>query len=176
MIETVEIRSLKASDAAAISEAFHAIGWNKPLSQYERYLAEQNRGARVVLVAWSGGTFVGYVTLIWNSDYAPMGNDRIPEIQDLNVLPHFRRNGIGSRLLDEVERIAASRGTEVGLGVGLHPGYNAAQRLYVKRGYVPDGCGVTYRNEFIREGAVIAADDDLVLHFRKQLPTQAQAG
>jgi GNAT superfamily N-acetyltransferase len=172
MIETVELKPLKASDAGVISTAFQDIGWNKPSSQYERYLAEQNRGTRVVLVAWSDATFIGYVSLAWNSDYAPMRNERIPEIQDLNVLPHFRRNGIGSLLLDEAERIASTRGSEVGIAVGLHPGYNAAQRLYVKRGYVPDGCGVTYRNEFIREGAVVVADDDLVLHFRKTLSVQ----
>lgn len=90
------------------------------------------------------------------------------------MLPEFRRNGIGSLLLDEAEGIAATRGTSVGIGVGLHPGYNAAQRLYVKRGYVPDGFGVTYRNQFIQEGAVVVADDDLVLHFRKKLsvPTE----
>ena len=170
MIETVEVNLLQAADASVISAAFQAIGWNKPSSQYERYLAEQDRGTRVVLVAWSGGTFAGYVTLLWNSDYPPMSNEFISEIQDLNVLPHFRRNGIGSLLLDEAEHIASTRGLEVGIGVGLHPGYNAAQRLYVKRGYVPDGCGVTYQNEFIREGAVVVADDDLVLHFRKKLP------
>jgi len=176
MIETVELSSLKPSDADLISKAFQSIGWNKPPSQYERYLEEQDHGTRVVLVAWSGGTFAGYVTLVWNSNYAPMENDGIPEIQDLNVLPQFRRNGIGSLLLDEAERIASTTGTEVGLGVGLHPGYNAAQRLYVKRGYVPDGCGVTYRNDFIREGATVVADDDLVLHFRKTLAVQTKAG
>jgi GNAT superfamily N-acetyltransferase len=85
------------------------------------------------------------------------------------VLPEFRRNGIGSLLLDEVEGIASTRATSVGIGVGLHPGYNAAQRLYVKRGYVPDGFGLTYRDEFIHEGAVVVVDDDLVLHLRKKL-------
>lgn len=169
MIESVELRPLKASDANVISGAFRAIGWNKPASQYVRYLTEQDHGKRVIIVAWSDAVFVGYVTLAWNSDYAPMKNEQIPEIQDLNVLPRFRRNGIGSLLLDEAERIASSRSSEVGISVGLHPGYNAAQRLYVKRGYVPDGCGVTYRNNFIDEGAIVVVDDELVLHFRKEL-------
>lgn len=33
----------------------------------------------------------------------------------------------------------------------------------------PDGCGMKHRNEFIDEGAVLVADDELVLHFRKGL-------
>jgi GNAT superfamily N-acetyltransferase len=173
MIETIHIVPLSRSDPDVISSAFNAIGWNRSASQYHRYLQEQDRGVRVVLVAWAD-SFVGYVTLLWTSDYGPMKRDGVPEIQDLNVLSRYRRMGIGSKLLNEVELIASTRGTEVGIAVGLHPGYNAAQRLYVKRGYVPDGCGVTYRNEFIREGAVICADDDLLLHLRKRLSVSTE--
>jgi hypothetical protein len=47
--------------------------------------------------------------------------------------------------------------------------YNAAQRLYLKRGYIPDGRGVTYRDRFVEEGEQVALDDDLVLHLTKEL-------
>jgi GNAT superfamily N-acetyltransferase len=169
MIEGILLEPLKKSDVQTISAAFQSHGWDKPSSQYERYLTEQDQGLRVVIVAWSADEFAGYITLVWHPAYEPLRNEGIPEIQDLNVLPKFRRKGIGSLLLDEAERIASIRGTFVGIGVGLHPGYNSAQRLYVIRGYVPDGRGVTYRNEFIREGAVVVLDDDLVLHFIKKL-------
>ena len=36
------------------------------------------------------------------------------------------------------------------LGVGLHPGYGAAQRLYIKQGYVPDGSGVWFQNKQLK--------------------------
>ena len=49
-------------------------------------------------------------------------------------------------------REVARRSGVVGIGVGLHPGYNAAQRLYVKRGYIPDARGITYRNRFVEAG------------------------
>lgn len=39
---------------------------------------------------------------------------------------------------------AAETSDTVCLGVGLHSGYGAAQRMYVLRGYVPDGSGVWY--------------------------------
>lgn len=41
--------------------------------------------------------------------------------------------------------------------------------MYVWRGYVPDGRGVTYRNEFVAEGEQLPFDDDLVLHLTKRL-------
>jgi hypothetical protein len=37
----------------------------------------------------------------------------------------------GGTSLDRAEAEAARRSGVVGIGVGLHPGYNAAQRLYV---------------------------------------------
>ncbi|WP_417419328.1 hypothetical protein [Hominenteromicrobium sp.] len=43
-----------------------------------------------------------------------------------------------------VEALAAETSDTVCLGVGLHSGYGAAQRMYVLRGYVPDGSGVWY--------------------------------
>lgn len=57
----------------------------------------------------------------------------------------------------------------VGIAVGLHPGYNAAQRLYAKRGYIPDARGIMYRNRFVEDGASVVLDDDLVMHLTKQL-------
>jgi hypothetical protein len=54
----------------------------------------------------------------------------------------------------------------------LHPGYNAAQRLYVKRGYIPDAHGITYRNRFVDEGASVVVDDDLLMHFTKEFPAE----
>jgi GNAT superfamily N-acetyltransferase len=101
------------------------------------------------------------------SEYKYFREHNIPEIQDLNVLPTYRRRGIATALMDEAETIAKEHGPIVGIGVGLHPGYNAAQRMYVLRGYVPDGRGVTWRDNYIKEGQELMADDDLVLHLTK---------
>jgi hypothetical protein len=70
-------------------------------------------------------------------------------------------------LLDRAEAEVARRSGVVGIGVGLHPGYNAAHRLYVKRGYIPDARGITYRECFVEERACVVLDDDLVMHFNK---------
>jgi GNAT superfamily N-acetyltransferase len=167
--ETIQIRLLEESDPPSIAAAFEKMGWKKPETQYQRYLQEQMAGTRTCFVATIDRQFAGYVTVNWRPIYAGFADLNIPEIQDLNVLTTYRRKGIASRLLDRAEAEVARRSGVVGIGVGLHPGYNAAQRLYVKRGYIPDARGVTYREFFVEEGAGVALDDDLVMHFTKQL-------
>lgn len=169
MAETFEIRFLSESDPEVISAAFKDIGWGKPAAQYRRYLAERTAGTRTCLVAAVDGQFAGYVTVNWKPAYPAFIEQHIPEIQDLNVLPSFRRKGVGSRLLDRAEAEISLRSSVAGIGFGLHPGYNEAQRLYVKRGYVPDGHGVTYRNHYVKEGLPVVLDDDLVLHLTKRI-------
>jgi GNAT superfamily N-acetyltransferase len=167
--QTVQIRLLEESDPPSIAAAFKNMGWNKPETQYQRYLQEQISGTRTCFVAIFNGQFAGYVTVNLRPAYAGFADLNIPEIQDLNVLTTYRRKGIASRLLDRAEGEAARRSGVVGIAVGLHPGYNAAQRLYAKRGYIPDARGITYRNRYVEEGASVVLDDDLVMHFTKQL-------
>ena len=139
------IRLLQSSDIQPIATAFAELGWDKPASQYEQYLSEQESGQRVVLVAHSGVQnlqtldFAGYVTICWQSHYPPFREANIPEIVDFNVLPRFRRQGIGAALMDEAENRIARVSPVVGLGVGMTADYGSAQRMYVRRGYIPDG-------------------------------------
>ena len=163
------IRLLMAGDIPAIAAAFAALGWHKPATQYERYVAEQRRGERVVPVAFQGGVFAGYVTIVWRSGYPPFQGPGIPEIVDFNVLPHRRQRGIGSQLLDEAERRIAERSPVAGIGVGLYADYGAAQRLYVQRGYVPDGRGLVSHGRHVAGGETVIVDDGLALYFTKSL-------
>lgn len=151
--ETLQIRLLEESDPPSIAAAFKSMGWNKPEAQFRRYWDEQVAGTRMCFIAIVDGQFAGYVTANWRPAYAGFADLNIPEIQDLNVLATFRRQGIAGRLLECAETEAGSRSNVVGIAVGLHPGYNAAQRLYVKRGYIPDARGVTYRNRFVEINA-----------------------
>lgn len=56
-----------------------------------------------------------------------------------------------------------------GIGVGMSPDYGAAQRLYVRRGYIPDGRGLVSRGRPVVWGAAVVVDDDLALYFTKRL-------
>ena len=170
----IQIRLLEESDPPSIAAAFTKMRWNNPEAQYRRYLHEQIAGTRKCFVAVVNRQFAGYVTINWRPAYVGFADLNIPEIQDLNVLTTFRRKGIATRLLDRAEGEAGRRSDVVGIAVGLHPGYNAAQRLYAKRGYIPDGRGITYRNCFVEEGASVVMDDDLVMHLTKQISTGAR--
>jgi hypothetical protein len=50
-MKNLVIRTLEEREVAPISAAFCDLGWNKPRSQYESYLSEQQRGIRTVFVA-----------------------------------------------------------------------------------------------------------------------------
>ena len=166
-MDKIIFRALTEVDIPLIVVAFAEIGWIKPPSTFQGYLEEQMCGKRCVWVALRGDDFLGYVTLRWHSDYQSFALQNIPEINDLNVLPRFRRRGIGSKLLDLAEAEARKRGQCIGIGVGLYADYGDAQKLYVKRGYVPDGHGLTYKNKPVQPGNTVQVDDDLVLWFVK---------
>lgn len=167
------IRLLRPGDVETVAEAFAAIGWNRPASQYARYLEEQERGARVVLIAFWRREFAGYLTILWQSSYPPFMVEGIPEIVDLNVVPQLRRRGVGSRLMEEAEQQIAERSKVAGIGVGLYADCGAAQRLYVKRGYVPDGRGLISHHRPVPAGERVTVDDGLELCFTKRLHPQS---
>jgi GNAT superfamily N-acetyltransferase len=176
-MESLRIRSLEERDVGPITDAFRAVGWkNKPRSRYERYLEEQRDGRRAVLVAFVEDSFAGYLTINWRPDHSPFREAGVPEIQDFNVLPRFRRRGIGTRLMDEAERTVAEISDIVGIGVGMFSDYGAAQRLYVLRGYVPDGRGLTREGHPVSEGDVVPVDNGLILYFTKVLPGGPRTG
>lgn len=161
----ITIAPLRLSEITEVGAA-HAV-LNKSVEQYRRYFDEQEAGRRLVLIARSGGAVAGYVTINWQPDYPPFRDAGIPEIQDFNVLPAFRRRAIGTKLMDEAERLILERSSVIGIGVGLHHDYGAAQRLYVMRGYVPDALGITAHGRRLNWGDEAKIDDDLVLWFAK---------
>lgn len=165
----ISIRCLEASDCEIISAAFITQGWNRTIEQYRRYFQDCQDNRRVVLIAEVKGEFAGYITILWESTYSPFREQNIPEIADFNVLIKFRRRGIGMALMDEAERLIAQRSPLAGIGVGLTEDYGAAQILYVKRGYIPDGKGISHNEHFLKRGDQVTIDDDLNLCLIKNL-------
>ena len=168
-IDKLLTRQMESKDIPDIAQAFRQIGWNKPASQYERYLFEQKRGMRDVYVAFVEEQFAGYLTICWISTYEPFRTRKIPEIVDFNVLPTFRRQGIGTQLMDRAEHEIAKISPIAGIGVGMTSDYGAAQRLYILRGYVPDGRGLHWRDHPVQYREELVVDDDLALYLTKEL-------
>ena len=169
----IQIKKLETGDIPIIVTAFQKENWHKSTSLFDAYYQEQQQSERVIWVAYVEGQCAGYITLKWSSLYEPFAQRKIPEIMDLNVLPTFRQQGIGSCLLDTAEKEVITRSPIVGIGVGLYGGsdggYGAAQRIYVKRSYIPDGLGATYQYERATPGKSYPLDDDLILWFTKKL-------
>ncbi|ULL13753.1 GNAT family N-acetyltransferase [Paenibacillus sp. H1-7] len=164
----IEIRRMTSDDIDMVYRVFNEFEIRKPRDYVARCWDENERDIRTTLLAFYDGAFAGSLHLLVTSHYPPFTEQGIPEINDFNVIPPLRKKGIGSTLMEAVEQLALDRYGIVGIGVGLYDSYGSAQRMYVKRGYIPDGRGVMYNQQPVVPGSEVRADDDLNLYFTKQ--------
>lgn len=150
-------------------EAFQSLKFRRPDEYYTQCLQENQMQKRVTLMAFSGEVLAGVAHLKFESDYPYFMEHNIPEINDLNVFPEYRQRGIANQIMAEFEAIAAHKHSQIGIGVGLFKSYAAAQRIYCRRGYIPDGRGLMYKNAEVQPGDHVRVDDDLCLYFTKEL-------
>ena len=168
METTCLIRKMQTSDVKELSQGFINQGWLGREEILDRYFLEQECGEREVLVAEVGGALAGYITILPCAKQGPFA-EIYPELSDFNVFEPFQNQGIGNLLLEEAEKRVKLISDKVTLGVGLHSGYGPAQRLYIKRGYIPDGTGVWYQNHQPAMNAVCEDIGELVLYLSKNL-------
>ena len=168
MKTTCSIRKMQESDIKDLSRGFISQGWPSREEILTRYFEEQESGEREVLVAEVEGAVAGYITILPCAKQGPFAG-MAPELSDFNVFEPFQNQGIGNLLLEEAEKRVRLISDKVTLGVGLHSGYGPAQRLYIKRGYIPDGTGVWYQNHQPAMNAVCEDIGELVLYLSKNL-------
>jgi ribosomal protein S18 acetylase RimI-like enzyme len=113
--------------------------WEQQRAIYEELFAKPDT---VVLLADVDGALVGYavahvipVRETWIYDTWETG-ERIGELEAIGVLPEHRGNGIGSALLDAVDREFQALGVRDVI-LGVLPGNTDAMRLYERRGFTP---------------------------------------
>lgn len=167
--EAIRIRDFEETDIPMIAEEELAQGWSSTVEKHEDRLKDRREGKCISLAAEYQGKPAGYISIYPNSIWGPFGNRGYAELIDFAVLEKYRRLGIGEKLMDAAEEIAAKYADTVYLAVGLHSGYGSAQRMYVKRGYVPDGSGVWYGSKALPPYENCCNDDDLNLYFSKKL-------
>ena len=168
MKTTCSIRKMQESDIKELSRGFISQGWPSREEILTRYFKEQESWEREVLVAEVGGDLAGYITILPCAKQGPFA-EIYPELSDFNVFEPFQNQGIGNLLMEEAEKRVKLISDKVPLGVGLHSGYGPAQRLYIKRGYIPDGTGVWYQNHQPAMNAVCEDIGELVLYLSKNL-------
>ena len=168
MKRTCSIRKMQESDIQDLSRRFISQGWPSREEILTRYFKEQESEEREVLIADLTGVVAGYITILPDAKQGPFAGMG-PELSDFNVFEPFQNQGIGNLLLEEAEKRVKLFSDKVTLGVGLHSGYGPAQRLYIKRGYIPDGSGVWYRNQPLEMDALCEDIGEWVLYLSKDL-------
>ena len=164
------IRNMEDRDARPLADAEVAQGWlDSTADKFQMRLRHQAQGRSIALTAELDGEPAGYVHLYLNGEDGPLVGQGIPEIVDFAVLEKFRCRGIGTALMDAAEKIACEYADTVYLGVGLHHWYGPAQRMYGKRGYIPDGSGVWFQGQVCVPYSQCRNDDDLILYMVKKL-------
>ena len=167
--DKILIRDLELRDVQPFVDGENAQGWDSDCGKLERRLKDQAEGVSISLAAKYSGSPAGYINVYPGSKWGAFAGKGYPEIVDFAVLEKYRNKGIGGKLMDIAEKIAAQYADTVYLGVGLHSGYGSAQRMYVKRGYIPDGSGVWYRDCVCPPYDGCCNDDDLILYMSKKL-------
>lgn len=167
--EHLTVRDMRMDDALSLFEAEKALGYGDAENRFPGRVNDAAAGKCVAFVALLDGVPVGYVCVYWKPEHGPFAGTDVPEITDFGVLLPHRRLGAGTRLMDAAENIAAGRCDRVWLAVGLHHWYGPAQRMYAKRGFIPDGSGVWYGDRVAEAYAAVMNDDDLNLYLVKEL-------
>jgi len=133
-------------------------------AEARRYLADHAEPDGASLIATTGSDIIGYVAIIWESDYAGFRSRGIPLIHQLTVAGPSRRQGVATLLMVPAEQLVRDRGiATLGITVGLFDGYGPAQRLYGRRGYTPDGRGACQGQRPLSKGMQVTMDDDLII-------------
>ena len=134
------------------------------------YLAGHTEPEGASLIATRGADVAGYVAIVWESNYEGFRSRGIPLLHQIMVAEPFRRRGVATRLMDAAEQLARDRGVAMlGITVGLFDEYGPAQRLYARRGYVPDGRGACRDQRPLSGGARVTMDHDLIMWLTKDL-------
>ncbi len=169
-LTNIRLKELSRNELALFQESFKDTYLSDRFDLFKKYLKEHSEKNRYVLLACSDEKIVGYVTLKYVSDYENFARNNIPEIVDFNVVPRFRKQGIGRKLLKRIESVAKKSGyAQIGIGVGLSEDYGAAQRLYVKMNYIPDATGLHYDAKPVQKGTTVRVDDSLAVYLIKNL-------
>ena len=162
----IEILDNKAADRAL---AFYAsTGYPYRESDRIKLIECMENGDWSMVLATDKGHDIGGYYLNWAPKYSLYRRMKLPELQDLRVLQDHRRKGVATALIAKAEDMARQSGANgLGISVGLYADYGAAQRLYVRLGFMPDGMGITYDRETVQPGEKRPVDDDLALMMLK---------
>ena len=168
---TSDIAVQPVSDGNPESTVRFLIEWvSDGEAEARSYLADHAEPAGASLIATDGFDIIGYLAIVWESNYAGFGSRGVPLVHQIAVAGLFRRQGVATLLMDTAEQLVRDRGiATLGITVGLFDEYGPAQRLYARRGYIPDGRGACRGQRPLSKGMQVTMDDDLIIWLTKDL-------
>ena len=156
----ITVRPIRPREAALLAAAVKP----EPLL-HEARAQLQRAGRAVYLLAWDDETPLGHALLRLPPLDASLHPrvDGVPQVEDLLVADAYRSRGVGTKLLDELDRQARLRGFDrISLAVGTSN--TGARRLYGRQGYIDAGLG-----EFEVAGAAGGGKPDVCTALVKEL-------
>lgn len=141
MLEIQQMTQEHIQDVLQIEEACFAIPWTK--QDFEREMKENKLA--IYIIAVLDGKIVGYAGM-WH--VVTEGH-----ITNIAVLQEYRRQGIGNALLEQIIHIAEQK-EMIGITLEVRISNIAAQKLYIKYGFRPEGFRKNYYQD-TKEDAVI---------------------
>lgn len=164
----IDIRKMNYNDIPLICRADNDESEGN-ITYLKNQLLNQDKQECSALIALYNGNVAGYVFLYYECRWGALAGCGFPGVVDLVVFEKYRQKGIATCLMDVAEDIAKRHGSKVYLEVCLSSEYGHAQRLYVKRGYIPDGKGVYYEDRVCETDAICKNNDELTLCLIKDL-------
>jgi GNAT superfamily N-acetyltransferase len=165
----IYIERVAPTDLAQVIQLFIQQVYPGDPEEAHQHFGDHAEGKADTFLAWVESSLAGYLTIRWQSNNPQFRQQNIPLIHHLGVFPQFQRQGIASCLMDAAEQLIATCATQAGITVGLFEAYGPAQRLYARRGYVPDGRGACQGQRPLKQGEIVTLDHDLILWLTKDL-------
>jgi ribosomal protein S18 acetylase RimI-like enzyme len=152
-VEIIEARVERLDDVGSLWRAMHEYhaevagearevapfrraedSWQRRRDEFERWM---RAGDAWLLIAEREGSPVGFAFFrICDGDWSFDTDERMGELEALSVEPKLRRWGIGSLLMEEVERRLAAAGVGF-IGLAVIAGNEDALRFYRRWGMAP---------------------------------------
>jgi ribosomal protein S18 acetylase RimI-like enzyme len=115
MAEAIQVRAIRPGEGAVLVEMVRELAQSHDLMQhfkatpqlYEETLFQDNPVVGA-LIAEVGGVPAGCA--IWHRSFSTFRGREVMYLEDLSVLPRFRRQGVGKALLRATARLAVARG------------------------------------------------------------------
>jgi len=168
-------RGVRPDEIVAVKEEVRSVFFLGDEATIEGHFQDHENGASTTILGYEAGRLVGIVTIRWHCHYPPFRARQIPLIQNIEIRYEDRGRGLGGLMLERTEQEIAQRSPLAGICVGILDSYGPAQRLYVKRGFIPDGRSVCHPHEPLYGGETVTIDHDLLLWLVKDVSSLKSA-